>query len=63
MNSVKPRFTAEPHNEVFYVKDNNHQTYAMPEKAVSIYFKKLDDARKVANLLCDEWYKFLANPT
>ena len=58
-----PRFEVAPHNEVFFVRDNDHAEYGLPEKAVTLFFQMPAAAIQVALLLEAEWRKFLANPT
>lgn len=59
---MKKRFTVENDGIAYYVKDNDWEHYRLPEKAVSLYFRRPDRAATIAALLNEEWGQFLAKP-
>lgn len=57
------QFTAEQHNEVFFVRDNQAQQLGLEEEmAVALYFKTKDRPERIANMMNAEWKEFERNP-
>jgi len=60
-----PRFYATPHqlaSEVYIVRDSDHYQYNLPERAVNLHLRQ-DAARKIADILNEEWGHFLRHPS
>jgi len=60
---IRRRFNVEQNdNGAYEIRDDDASRYNMPKIAVSLFFKKFDDCRKVSDLLNAEWSRFQANP-
>lgn len=56
------RFSVKNKNNIYYISDNLSKVYHMPDMAVSIYFKSLQRAQVICDIMNAEWQEFENNP-
>jgi hypothetical protein len=63
----RARFQVRAGNEgldtYYTIIDTHFRQYNMPEQAVSLHFKRFNDAMTVANTMNAEWTRFQRNPS
>lgn len=57
------RFTVVQMNpKNYWIRDSQHRSFGMPERAVTINFGNPDSAQTVCTILNTEWKRFCLNP-
>lgn len=63
MHKKRFQVVAEGRKRVFFVEDTQHRIdLGMPRKACSMHFQNSEPATKIAEILNEEWERFIQEP-